>query len=111
MRTVFCSVFQRWSSCEMENKTLTSSNIIHQVCHHLSFTGHSAEFDQEVDETALEAACPHLQLEYELFPRFLESPDFNHLLPYVTMIKSLSCSMHHNFPCRLYIYTYIVTCF
>uniref|UniRef100_A0A1E1XCJ6 Serine/threonine protein phosphatase 2A regulatory subunit n=1 Tax=Amblyomma aureolatum TaxID=187763 RepID=A0A1E1XCJ6_9ACAR len=35
-----------------------------------------AEFDPEEDEPTLEAAWPHLQLVYELFLRFLESPDF-----------------------------------
>lgn len=36
----------------------------------------SAEFDPEEDEPTLEAAWPHLQLVYEFFLRFLESPDF-----------------------------------
>lgn len=35
-----------------------------------------AEFDPEEDEPTLEAAWPHLQVVYELFLRFLESPDF-----------------------------------
>merc|ERR1711935_493312 len=35
-----------------------------------------AEFDPEEDEQTLEAAWPHLQLVYEFFLRFLESPDF-----------------------------------
>lgn len=35
-----------------------------------------AEFDPEEDEPTLEASWPHLQLVYELFLRFLESPDF-----------------------------------
>uniref|UniRef100_A0A8C1P4C7 Serine/threonine protein phosphatase 2A regulatory subunit n=1 Tax=Cyprinus carpio TaxID=7962 RepID=A0A8C1P4C7_CYPCA len=34
------------------------------------------EFDPEEDEPALEASWPHLQLVYEFFLRFLESPDF-----------------------------------
>lgn len=34
------------------------------------------EFDPEEDEPTLEAAWPHLQLVYEFFLRFLESPDF-----------------------------------
>lgn len=37
---------------------------------------HGAEFDPEEDEPTLEAAWPHLQLVYEFFLRFLESPDF-----------------------------------
>ncbi|XP_014671331.1 PREDICTED: serine/threonine-protein phosphatase 2A 56 kDa regulatory subunit delta isoform-like [Priapulus caudatus] len=35
-----------------------------------------AEFDPEEDEPTLEAAWPHLQIVYEFFLRFLESPDF-----------------------------------
>ena len=35
-----------------------------------------AEYDPEEDEPTLEAAWPHLQLVYEFFLRFLESPDF-----------------------------------
>ncbi|XP_066575097.1 serine/threonine-protein phosphatase 2A 56 kDa regulatory subunit beta isoform isoform X2 [Amia ocellicauda] len=34
------------------------------------------EFDPEEDEPTLEASWPHLQLVYEFFLRFLESPDF-----------------------------------
>jgi len=34
------------------------------------------EFDPEEDEPNLEAAWPHLQIVYEFFLRFLESPDF-----------------------------------
>jgi len=37
---------------------------------------HGAEYDPEEDEPTLEAAWPHLQLVYEFFLRFLESPDF-----------------------------------
>ena len=35
-----------------------------------------AEYDPEEDEPSLEPAWPHLQLVYEFFLRFLESPDF-----------------------------------
>jgi serine/threonine-protein phosphatase 2A regulatory subunit B' len=35
-----------------------------------------AEYDPDEDEPSLEAAWPHLQLVYEFFLRFLESPDF-----------------------------------
>ncbi|PAV84374.1 hypothetical protein WR25_18301 [Diploscapter pachys] len=35
-----------------------------------------AEYDPDEDEPTLEAAWPHLQLVYEFFLRFLESPDF-----------------------------------
>ncbi|CAI4222535.1 unnamed protein product [Auanema sp. JU1783] len=35
-----------------------------------------SEFDPEEDEPTLEVSWPHLQLIYELFLRFLESPDF-----------------------------------
>lgn len=34
------------------------------------------EFDPEEDEPNLEAAWPHMQIIYEFFLRFLESPDF-----------------------------------
>ncbi|KAI8072564.1 protein phosphatase 2A regulatory B subunit [Gongronella butleri] len=35
------------------------------------------EIEDEEDEPVLESAWPHLQLVYELFLRFVESPDFN----------------------------------
>ncbi|XP_059614116.1 serine/threonine-protein phosphatase 2A 56 kDa regulatory subunit gamma isoform isoform X1 [Phlebotomus argentipes] len=35
-----------------------------------------AEFDPEEDEPTLESTWPHLQFVYDLFLRFLESPDF-----------------------------------
>lgn len=35
-----------------------------------------AEFDPEEDEPTLESSWPHLQFVYELFLRFLESPEF-----------------------------------
>jgi len=35
-----------------------------------------AEFDPEEDEPTLEPSWPHLQIVYEFFLRFLESPDF-----------------------------------
>ncbi|KAJ8331263.1 serine/threonine-protein phosphatase 2A 56 kDa regulatory subunit delta isoform [Batrachochytrium dendrobatidis] len=34
-------------------------------------------FDPEEDEPVLESAWPHLQIVYEFFLRFIESPDFN----------------------------------
>lgn len=34
-------------------------------------------FDPEEDEPVLELAWPHLQIVYEFFLRFVESPDFN----------------------------------
>ena len=34
-------------------------------------------FDPEEDEPVLELAWPHLQIVYEYFLRFIESPDFN----------------------------------
>ena len=34
-------------------------------------------FDPEEDEPVLELAWPHLQVVYEFFLRFVESPDFN----------------------------------
>lgn len=72
------------SSNEAENKTL-SSNIISHHIHHLSFTEHCPGFDPGVNEPALEAAWLHLQLVYE-------SPDFYSLLPYISLIVSLTYS-------------------
>lgn len=34
-------------------------------------------YDPEEDEPVLEVAWPHLQIVYEFFLRFIESPDFN----------------------------------
>jgi serine/threonine-protein phosphatase 2A regulatory subunit B' len=34
-------------------------------------------FDPEEDEPVLEQAWPHIQIVYEFFLRFIESPDFN----------------------------------
>jgi serine/threonine-protein phosphatase 2A regulatory subunit B' len=34
-------------------------------------------FDPEEDEPVMEAAWPHLQVVYEFFLRFIESPDLN----------------------------------
>ncbi len=39
-------------------------------------SSNTTEFDPEEDEPNLEAAWPHLQIIYEFFLRFLESPDF-----------------------------------
>ncbi|XP_013389129.1 serine/threonine-protein phosphatase 2A 56 kDa regulatory subunit gamma isoform isoform X2 [Lingula anatina] len=51
-----------------------SSNLFRTLPPSSNPTG--AEFDPEEDEPTLEAAWPHLQLVYEFFLRFLESPDF-----------------------------------
>jgi serine/threonine-protein phosphatase 2A regulatory subunit B' len=34
-------------------------------------------YDPEEDEPVLESSWPHLQIVYELFLRFIASPDFN----------------------------------
>ncbi|XP_063957425.1 serine/threonine-protein phosphatase 2A 56 kDa regulatory subunit epsilon isoform-like, partial [Lytechinus pictus] len=36
----------------------------------------NSDFDPEEDEPTLEASWPHLQIVYEFFLRFLESPEF-----------------------------------
>lgn len=41
-----------------------------------STRANGAEFDPEEDEPILELTWPHLHFVYELFLRFLESPDF-----------------------------------
>jgi serine/threonine-protein phosphatase 2A regulatory subunit B' len=51
-------------------------NLFRPLPPHLNPMG--AEYDPEEDEPILEAAWPHIQLVYELFLRFIESPEFNH---------------------------------
>ncbi|XP_016393675.1 serine/threonine-protein phosphatase 2A 56 kDa regulatory subunit gamma isoform-like [Sinocyclocheilus rhinocerous] len=62
--------FSRWPSCTLE----FAVNLFRALPPSSNPTG--AEFDPEEDEPTLEAAWPHLQLVYEFFLRFLESPDF-----------------------------------
>ena len=40
-------------------------------------TNYGEAFDPEEDEPVFEVAWPHLQVVYEFFLRFIESPDFN----------------------------------
>ena len=52
-----------------------------------------AEFDPEEDEPTLEAAWPHLQLVYEFFLRFLESPDFKDCVhTFLRVVSSDPCN-------------------
>ncbi|KAJ8780258.1 hypothetical protein J1605_011861 [Eschrichtius robustus] len=62
-----------------------------------------AEFDPEEDEPTLEAAWPHLQLVYEFFLRFLESPDFQPNIAkkyidqkFVLQVRFIYETEHHN---------------
>lgn len=57
-----------------EANAMFSINIFRTLSPTTNPTG--AEFDPEEDEPKLEAAWPHLQIVYEFFLRFLESPDF-----------------------------------
>ncbi|XP_013069184.1 serine/threonine-protein phosphatase 2A 56 kDa regulatory subunit gamma isoform-like isoform X8 [Biomphalaria glabrata] len=71
-----------------QNRGVITEAIYPEAIHMVSFSGNlfrtlppssnpsGAEFDPEEDEPTLEAAWPHLQLVYEFFLRFLESPDF-----------------------------------
>ena len=52
-----------------------STNIFRTIPPQLNPIGDA--FDPEEDEPVLEAAWPHLQIVYEYFLRFIESPDFN----------------------------------
>lgn len=52
-----------------------------------------AEYDPEEDEPILEAAWPHIQLIYELFLRFIESPEFNHSIAKQYVTKSFVANM------------------
>lgn len=52
-----------------------STNLFRTIPPQVNPTGDA--FDPEEDEPVLELAWPHLQIVYEHFLRFLESPDFN----------------------------------
>ncbi|KAL5009118.1 hypothetical protein ScPMuIL_014699 [Solemya velum] len=70
----------------LQNRGVITENIypegIHMFSNNLfrtlppSSNPSGAEFDPEEDEPTLEASWPHLQLVYDFFLRFLESPDF-----------------------------------
>jgi serine/threonine-protein phosphatase 2A regulatory subunit B' len=49
--------------------------LFRSIPHQVNPTGDA--FDPEEDEPVLELAWPHLQIVYEFFLRFVESPDFN----------------------------------
>lgn len=52
-----------------------ASNLFRSIPPPVNPTGDA--FDPEEDEPVLELAWPHLQIVYEFFLRFVESPDFN----------------------------------
>ncbi|KAJ3118572.1 hypothetical protein HDU96_000524 [Phlyctochytrium bullatum] len=52
-----------------------STNLFRTIPPQVNPTGDA--FDPEEDEPVLEQAWPHLQIVYEFFLRFIESPDFN----------------------------------
>ncbi|KAI9355737.1 phosphatase 2A regulatory B subunit-domain-containing protein [Zopfochytrium polystomum] len=52
-----------------------ATNLFRTIPPQINPTGDA--FDPEEDEPVLEMAWPHLQIVYELFLRFVESPDFN----------------------------------
>ena len=52
-----------------------ASNLFRSIPPQVNPTGDA--FDPEEDEPVLELAWPHLQIVYEFFLRFVESPDFN----------------------------------
>ncbi|XP_040207412.1 serine/threonine-protein phosphatase 2A 56 kDa regulatory subunit alpha isoform isoform X3 [Rana temporaria] len=54
-------------------------DIVKMICANIFRTlppSDNPDFDPEEDEPTLEASWPHIQLVYEFFLRFLESPDF-----------------------------------
>jgi serine/threonine-protein phosphatase 2A regulatory subunit B' len=69
------------STCNVCVKVLTltflqfSTNLFRSIPPQVNPTGDA--FDPEEDEPVLELAWPHLQVVYEFFLRFVESPDFN----------------------------------
>jgi len=52
-----------------------AANLFRSIPPQVNPTGDA--FDPEEDEPVLELAWPHLQIVYEFFLRFVESPDFN----------------------------------
>ncbi|RCH99238.1 Serine/threonine-protein phosphatase 2A 56 kDa regulatory subunit delta isoform, partial [Rhizopus stolonifer] len=59
----------------MEITKLFAVNLFRTIPPQVNPTGDA--YDPEEDEPVLELAWPHLQVVYEFFLRFLESPDFN----------------------------------
>lgn len=55
--------------------SMFASNLFRSIPPQVNPTGDA--FDPEEDEPVLELAWPHLQIVYEFFLRFVESPDFN----------------------------------
>lgn len=55
--------------------TMFATNLFRSIPPPVNPTGDA--FDPEEDEPVLELAWPHLQIVYEFFLRFVESPDFN----------------------------------
>ncbi|EPQ30407.1 uncharacterized protein PFL1_01933 [Pseudozyma flocculosa PF-1] len=55
--------------------SMFGSNLFRSIPPQVNPTGDA--FDPEEDEPVLELAWPHLQIVYEFFLRFVESPDFN----------------------------------
>jgi serine/threonine-protein phosphatase 2A regulatory subunit B' len=51
------------------------------------------EYDPEEDEPILEAAWPHIQVVYELFLRFLESPEFDSTIAKTYITKNFVSQM------------------
>lgn len=57
------------------HKVQFAANLFRSIPPQVNPTGDA--FDPEEDEPVLELAWPHLQIVYEFFLRFVESPDFN----------------------------------
>ncbi|KAI7820955.1 protein phosphatase 2A regulatory B subunit [Gamsiella multidivaricata] len=55
--------------------SMFATNLFRTIPPQVNPTGEA--FDPEEDEPVLELAWPHLQIVYEFFLRFIESPDFN----------------------------------
>ncbi|KAF9578349.1 Serine/threonine-protein phosphatase 2A 56 kDa regulatory subunit gamma isoform, partial [Lunasporangiospora selenospora] len=55
--------------------TMFATNLFRTIPPQVNPSGEA--FDPEEDEPVLELAWPHLQIVYEFFLRFIESPDFN----------------------------------
>lgn len=65
------ALFPRWA----DRASQFAANLFRSIPPQVNPTGDA--FDPEEDEPVLELAWPHLQIVYEFFLRFVESPDFN----------------------------------
>jgi hypothetical protein len=71
-----------------------ATNLFRSIPPQVNPTGDA--FDPEEDEPVLELAWPHLQIVYEFFLRFVESPDFNTNIGKRYIDQGFVLSVSHN---------------